>query len=331
MRIRRAVVPGLLVAALAGCSGPGQEDAPDVPPLVSVSTPPASSTPSPSETPSETPSGTPSGPATSKVADTLCVRMDQLLVQSTLAVQTVQIQPRTLPADFGVPTYDVCRLGLSTSRSGPVLKVGISVLPATKTTLTAAQKTYAATKGEPAKPAVVGEGGFGTSTFVVFLLGGRLYKLSGPKATLAKYVVLAQELVRQAPGLPEAQPLITRADCERGSSTAEQVMGAPAMVRRDGQTELGDLVCGWVNATGVLSTSVRRTPNAEALMAPIRKAPTSQPIPLGDEGYVDTATGRTTIRVGDDKLVDLVPLPARAINPDLMTQFALAMSALYTR
>ena len=66
-------------------------------------------------------------------------------------------------------------------------------------------------------------------------------------------------------------------------------------------------------------------------MAPLRKAPTSQSIPLGDEGYVDTATGRTTIRVGDDKLVDLVPLPARAVDPDLMTKFALAMSPLYTR
>jgi hypothetical protein len=44
---------------------------------------------------------------------------------------------------------------------------------------------------------------------------------------------------------------------------------------------------------------------------------------------VDTATGRTTIRLGDDKLVDLVPLPARAINPDTMTQFALAMLSQY--
>jgi hypothetical protein len=109
------------------------------------------------------------------------------------------------------------------------------------------------------------------------------------------------------------------------------VMGSPAMARRDGETLLGDPVCGWVTSTNVLYTSVRRTTQAEALMTPIRKAATSQPIPLGDEGYVNTATGRTTIRVGDDKLVDLVPLPARTINPDLMTQFALAMSALYTR
>jgi hypothetical protein len=322
MRIRAVmVVAGLL--AVAGCSGPGQENAPNVPPLVSVSTP--------SETPSPTPSETPSSPATSKVADTLCVRMDQTLVQSTLAVPVVQIQPKPIPAEFGLPTYDVCQLALSASPNGAVLRVGISVLPATKATLVATQKAYAATKGLPAKPALVGEGGYGTPTFVVFLLGGRLYKVSGPPATLAKYVVLGQEVVRQAPGLPEAAPQIARSECDRGSSAAERVMGAPAMIRRDGETTLGDLVCGWVNPSSVLSTSVRRTPNAKALMAPLRKAPTSQSIPLGDEGYVDTATGRTTIRVGPDKLVDLVPLPARAINPDLMTQFALAMSSLYTR
>lgn len=324
MRIRRVLVAGLAVAALAGCGGPGQETAPNVPPLVSVSTPPT-------ETPSETPSATPSGPATSKVADTLCVRMDQTLVQSTLAVPVVRIQPEEIPAEFGLPTYDVCQLGLSASPSGPYLRVGISVLPATKATLTATQRAYAATKRQPAKPAAVGEGGFGTSTFVVFLLNGRLYKVSGPSATLAKYVLLGQEVARQAPGLPEAPPLITRPECERGTPAAEKVLGAPAMIRRDGETPLGDLVCGWVNPTSVLSTSVRRTPRAEALMAPLRRAATSQSIPLGDEGYVDTATGRTTIRVGDDKLVDLVPLPARAVDPDLMTKFALAMSPLYTR
>jgi hypothetical protein len=312
----------VVLLALAGCGGPGNETAPNVPPLVSVST-------TPTETPSETPS--PSTPPTAKVAETLCVRMDQPLVQSTLGVPVVTLQTKSPPADFGLPTYDVCQFGLSTSPNGPLLRVGVSVLPATKATLTGAQKIYAASKGEPAKPAVVGEGGFGTSTFVVFLLSGRLYKVSGPPATLAKYVVLGQEVVRQAPGLPEAQPLIARPDCERGSSAAEKVMGAPAMVRRDGQTALGDLVCGWVNPNSVLSTSVRRTPNAEALMQPIRKAATSQSIPLGDEAYVDTATGRTTIRVGADKLVDLVPLPARAIDPDTMTAFALAMSPLYTR
>ncbi|WP_371406694.1 hypothetical protein OHA10_14335 [Kribbella sp. NBC_00662] len=320
--MRTLIAAGLAVVLLVGCSGPGQEDAPSAPPLVSVSQ-------TPSETPSETPSATPSSP--SKVADTLCVRMDASLVQSTLGVKVANIQPETPPVDFGIPTYDVCQLTLSTAANGPVLNVETSVLLATKATLAAAQKAYAATKKEPAKPAALGEGGYGTSTFVVFLLKGRLYKITGPKATLAKYLVIGQDVIQQVPGLPDPELLITRPDCERGSSAAEKVMGSPAMARRDGETLLGDPVCGWVTTTSVLYTSVRRTTQAAALMAPIRKAATSQPIPLGDEGYVDTATGRTTIRVGDDKLVDLVPLPARPINPDLMTQFALAMSSLYTR
>jgi len=321
MRIRPVVPLAVLTLLVSGCGGPGQETAPSVPPLVSIST-------TPTETPSETPSST---PPTSKVAETLCVRMDQTLVQATLAVPVVQIQPKSLPADFGVPaTYDVCQLGLSASPNGPVLRVGVSVQPATKATLAAAQK---ANKGEPVVLSAGsfggGTSGFGTSSFVVFLLKDRLYKVSGPKATLAKYVVLAEEVVRQVPGLPSPEALITRPECERGSSVAAKVMGAPASIRRDGQTELGDLVCGWVAPNSVLSSSVRRAPDAVALMTAIRKTPTAQAIPLGDEAYVDTATGRTTIRLGDSKLVDLVPLPARAVDPDTMTQFALAMLPLY--
>ncbi len=91
MRIR-LVVPLAVIAVLAsGCGGPGQETAPSVPPLVSIST-------TPTETPS--PSETPSTPPTSKVADTLCVRMDQPLVQTTLGVPVVQIQPQDAAGRF---------------------------------------------------------------------------------------------------------------------------------------------------------------------------------------------------------------------------------------
>lgn len=326
MRVRVGLAFPCLFAsmlALAGCGSSGNESAPSVPPLTPISTP--------TETPSQTPSETPSGPATAKVADTLCVRVNQTLVQRTLAVPVVQIQPKPVPAEIGIPSYDICQLGLSTSPTGPVLRFGTSVLPTTKADLVAAQKAYAATRAEPAKPAAVGEGGFGTSRFVVFLLRGRLYQVSGPAATPAKYVVLAQEAVRQVPGLPEAAPLITREECERGTSEATKVMGAAAMVRRDAESAAGDLVCGWITKTGTLSSSARRVPDAEAAMSAIRKAPTSQAVPLGDEGYVDTATGRGTIRVGNDKIVDLIPLPAGSVKTDDMVAFALAISPLYTR
>jgi hypothetical protein len=138
-------------------------------------------------------------------------------------------------------------------------------------------------------------------------------------------------VVRQAPGLAEAAPLITREECERGTSAAAKVMGAPAMVRRDSETDTGDLVCGWITSTRVLYSTVRRVPDAQKLIEPVRKAPTSMSVPLGDEGYVDTATGRGIIRVGTDKIIDLVPLPAGKADPDDMVAFALAMSGLYTR
>ncbi|WP_157979709.1 hypothetical protein [Kribbella monticola] len=322
MRMRSVVGLLGLAAVLAGCSGPGNEDAPNVPPLVSVPT---------TETPTPTPTPTPSDPATSKVADTLCTRMDQTLVRTTLGVPVVEIQPKQLPADFGLPTYDVCQLALSAAANGPVLRMEVSVLPATKTELAAAQKAYAATRAEPAKPVTLGAGGFGTSRFVVFLLGGRLVKVSGPPATLAKYVVLGQEAVRQAPGLPDPAPVIARPECERGTTKAAKVMGAPAIIRRDSETSAGDPVCGWITATGVLYTTARRVTDAEAAMVPIRKAPTSMSVPLGDEGYVDTTTGRGTIRVGTGKLVDLIPIGIPHPDPDTMVAFALSINGLYTR
>ncbi len=323
MRIRSVVALLGSGALLVGCSSPGGEDAPSVPPLVPLSTATESPTPTPSETPST--------PPVSKVADTLCSRMDQNLVQSTLAVPAVQIQTKTPPAEFGIPTYDVCQLGLSTSSSGPVLRIGISVLPATPATLAAARKAYDATKGEPAKPVALGQGGFATSKFALFLLDAKLLKISGPAATVAKYTVLGQEVVRQAPGLPEPGPQITREECERGTSKADKVLGESAIFRRDGESAVGDLVCGWLTATGVLYSSVRRVADAEAVIAPTRKAATSESVPLGDEGYVDTATGRLIIRVGTDRIVYLVPLPAGTANKDDMIAFALAMSPLYTR
>ncbi|GAB3813733.1 hypothetical protein GCM10028799_12100 [Kribbella italica] len=315
------MVAGLVVA---GCGGGSGETAPSVPPLVSVST-------TPTETPSESPSESPGVPPTAKVADTLCVRMDQSLVQATLAVPAVRIQLEGVPAEIGMPSYDICQLGLSTNPDGPALRLGVSVLPATRTELTAAQKAYAATKGEPARAIAVGQGGFGTSKFAVFLLGTHLYKVEGPAATPTKYVVLAQEAARQAAGLPEAAPMISRPECDRGTNAAAKVMGSVATARRDSATPAGDIVCGWITATSVLYTTARRVPDAEAAMASVRKAPTSQSVPLGDEGYVDTATGRGTIRVGTGKIADLVPLPGNTVKTDDMVTFALAVSPLYTR
>ncbi|WBQ04876.1 hypothetical protein [Kribbella sp. CA-293567] len=323
MRTRSVVALLGSTALLAGCGGPGGETAPSVPPLVSISTTPTETTPTPSETPSS--------PPTAKVADTLCTRMDQTLVQSALAAPAVQIQLKPAPAEFGFPSYDVCQLRLSTSASGPVLRVGTSVFPSTPADLAAARKAYEATKGEAAKVVTIGQGGFGTSRFVVFLLEGKLFKVSGPPATLAKYVVLGEEAAQQADGLPDSEPLIIRPECERGTKSAAIAMGVEAAIRRDGETEAGDIVCGWITRTRVLYSTVRRVADAEAVIAPTRKAATSQSVPLGDEGYIDTASGRGVIRVGADKIVDLVPLPAGTADKDDMVAFALAMSGLYTR
>lgn len=318
---------GSLTAGLAGCYS--DEAAPEP-------TPGASNTPTASPTNSPTASGTPetpSEPPTAKVADTLCVRADQTLVRRTLAAPVVAIRPKAPPAEIGLPTFDVCELALSNKPGGPVLRMGVSALPATRADLVAAQKSYQATGGkvEPAKPARVGQGGFGTSRFVVFLFDGKLLKVSGPPATLAKYVVLGQEAARQAPGLPPAPAAIAREECERGSSEAAAVLGAPALIRRDGETATAQVVCGWIAGTTVLSSSVRTVPDATKVMAAVGKLPTSESVPLGDDGFFNTATRAIVLRVGTDRIVDLVPLPAGKADKNAMIAFALAISSLYTR
>lgn len=324
---------GSLAVGLAGCysdeaapgsgTSAGESSAPSAsPPADSPSLPTASPT-----------SGTPATPPTAKVADTLCVRADQSLVRQTLAAPAVAIRPTAPPAEIGLPSFDVCELALTTNPSGPVLRMGISVLPATQSDLAAARKVYQDTRGklEPAKPAAVGAGGFGTSRFVVFLLDGRLLKVSGPPATVGKYVALGREAARQAPGLPPAPPLITREECERGTSQAAAVMGAPAMARRDGKPAAGQLTCGWISTTATLSASARTVPDAAKVMESVRKLPTSESVPLGDDGFFDTRTRAIILRVGTDKIVDLVPLPAGQADKNAMIAFALAMSSVYTR
>jgi hypothetical protein len=265
------------------------------------------------------------------VVQTVCDRLDPGLVRTTFGTPLAQSGPEVPPVEFGIPTYDVCRFTLKTGRNGLALRVGVSVLPATTSTLAASRKADAANPRQPIATAAIGRGGYGTSQYLVFLQGERMIKLTGPIATLAKYVTIGRQVARELAALPPPRKIVTLEQCDRGSWVAEKVMGARAVARRDLDTDAAGPTCGWITATSTLSSSARFDPAAKAQLQAIGRLPTSRPIPFGAEGYVDTRTGRTTIRVGDKKLVELVPYPARAVNPGLMTDFALAMNGLYAR
>lgn len=320
MRIRFAVAALALVVPLVGCETVNE---------VGPSTTPSSSTPT--ATPTGTPSETPSAP-TAKVADTLCVRIDQTLVRQTLGVPSVAIQPKPVPAELGLPTYDVCELQLGTGTPGGNLRIGLSVQRAKMADLASARSTYNATRGsgEVAKDVIAADGGFGTSRFVVLLEEGRLVKVSGPGATIEKYAALATAAVQSLPGLPAPEPLVVRSECERGTDKAAAVLGAPAAIRRDGETATGDVICGWLTPTAVLWTSEALTPEAARVMDTARKSPNAESIPLGDEALIDLKTLTVTMRVGDDRIVKMTRLPAGQAEKNDMTAFALAMAGLYT-
>jgi hypothetical protein len=321
MRIKvAALVVGLGIVGLLILGGPlsscdaVNEVAPSVPPLTSV--PPASETPS--AAPSETPSAQP--------VETLCGRVDQALIQRTLAVRTVQPEPDPTPAEIGLPSYDACTLRLG---GAAPLRFGVSVLPATTTDLATSRRSYDAGPLEPSQPARVGQGGYGTSRFVVFLAGGRLVKISGPPATLPKYVTLARDAAAQLPGLPPPPPLISRPECDRGSSAAADVLGAPGAVRRDSRAADGTVTCAWITADAVLSSTATTSPAAIKAFETARRSSTAEPVPLGDDAFFDTRTRAVHIQAGP-RIASLTPLAVRA-DRNAMVAFALAISGLYTR
>jgi len=305
----RAALTAALLALTVACSNESPPGA-DAPPLVPVSSP------TPTDTPSATPSATPSTPV---VAQTLCERLDATVVAAAFAAPAATVSAAPPSTEFGVPTYDVCTIDLA---GKPALRVGVSVLAATRAELAAARK------GEPARTAVVGEGGFGTSRFVVFLAAGRLVKISGDRSSYPGYLAVAREAARRITGLPLPGTEVTLPECDRGGSAAATVLGASPVLRRDRRNAYGDVECGWATATRAVSTSATRVKDATPLF---RSGPGVEPVPLGDDGQYDARTHAVRIRVGTTKVAYFTPAPAGTGEKDDVISFALRMSGLYTR
>lgn len=327
MRVVAVVLAG--AALLVACSNdppPQGESSPLVSRPPTELTLPAS--PSPSDTPSQTPTVTP----TASIASTLCSRVDQTAIAKVVKARRLVMNTAVLP-DFGVPTYDVCSFTVTPASGKPyALRIGASVLAAAPGELAVARRAYDATQGRSTKSrtAAVGQGGYATNGFVVFLGAGRLVRVSGP-ATFAQNLAVARETAKQTPGLPSAPPEVTRPECERGGSAAAKVIGAPPTIRRDRVTGTGDTECGWAISTRTVSTSVTRVRNAAAVFAADRDKPGAEPVPLGDEGLYDARTHAVRIRGGTDKIASFVPVPAGQAAKNDVIAFALRLSGLYTR
>ena len=200
-------------------------------------------------------------------------------------------------------------------------------------TLAAARKAYDATKGEPSQACRARARRIRHEQVRGVPARRKLMKISGPAATVG-------EVRRAGAGSGSAGARvagargrqITREECERGTSRPRtKVLGAPAVFRRDGETAVGDLVCGWITANGVLYSSVRRVADAEAVIAPTRKAADLGVGPAGRRGLRGHRRPAAALSASErTRIVDLVPLPAGTANKDDMIAFALAMSPLYT-
>lgn len=309
-------------AALVACSNDPPPGA-DSPPLVSVHTP--TPTPTPSETPSATPSQAP-------VAQTLCSRLDQTAIGRILKVQRVELD-QTVTAAIDLPVYDVCTFDVTApdpKTKRPVVRpvrIGVSVLPATRADLAIARRQY------KARNAAVGESGFGTDAFVVFLSNGRLVKVSsglGGRATYAHYLALAREAAKQTAGLPAAQLEISKPECDKAGSAASKVLGEPAPVRRDRVNAYGDVECAWGTPRRTVSSTATRIKNAEQVFERNARQPGAEPVPLGDDGLYDARTHAVQLRIGADKVATFAALPQGQAAKNDVIAFALRLSGLYT-
>ena len=298
-------------------------------------------TPTAPATPAE--SATPSVPPPAKIADTLCVRMDPDVMTRIFKVRSTRLSTDPTAPAFDVPTYDVCTLDLTTGTDArtkrPIvtpLRVGVSVLPATPADLAAARRAYTVSQGrfDPARTAAVGQGGYGTNRFVVFLSNGRLVKISsglGPKASFGSYLAAAREVAKQTAGIPVQQPVVALQECERGTGTATKVLGAEAVIRRDRRNAYGDVECGWATKTRAVSSTATRIASARRIFQQNSSLPTAERIPLGDDGLYDAESHSIQVRVGENKVAYFTPAPVGTGAKNDMIAFALKVSGLYTR
>ncbi len=327
------MVVAVVLAGTVACSNepPPQGDSP---PLVSVT--PTSPTPSPT-------SSEPSLPSPAKIADTLCVRMDPNAVTRILKVRNTKLSTDPTSTTVDVPTYDVCTLDMTTGTDArtkrPIqtpLQVGVSVLPATAADLAAARRAYTTTQGrfDPARTAAVGQGGYGTRRFVVFLSNGRLVKVSsglGTRATYAGYLAVAREVAKHTAGLPVQQPMVALEECERGSASAAKVIGAEPVIRRDRRNEYGDIECGWATRTRAVYSAATRVANARRIFQQNSSLPTAERVPLGDDALYDAESHGIQVRSGETKIAYFTPVPFGTGAKNDMIAFALRLSPLYTR
>ncbi len=266
------------------------------------------------------------------IADTLCSRADQAALTRILKARRLTMRSDVTPL-FGVPTYDACAFTVTPVSGKPyTLRIGASVLPTGPADLATARRTYDVTRGrsERSRAAAVGQGGYGTSRFVVFLGSGRLVLISGP-ASFAQNLAVAREMAKQTSGLPAAPTEVTLRECERAGAAAAKVLGAPPTIRRDRVNESGDTECGWAIATGTISSTATTVRNAVQVFEVNGRKPGAEPVPLGDDGLYDPSTHAVQIRIGTDKVATFAPVPAGQAAKNDVIAFALRLSGLYTR
>ncbi|MFC0625694.1 hypothetical protein [Kribbella deserti] len=218
----------------------------------------------------------------------------------------VTARPKTWN-DGGLPSLDLCALLIGARE----VRIGISALRAQPTSI----DRLATVLGSPPRPltrlAADARSGLLGVAFTTYDRAVRIAAADG--LTTAEQVTIGRAVRAVVPAV--ARPArISDAACQPSGSSAEQVLGVAAQLRRDYRTEAGAVTCIWgsVDATVAIVESTRPDDIPEA-----RRQPRPERVPIGDGGYYLRSENELVFRRGRRVVrVTVVSDPQRVVTRD---------------
>jgi hypothetical protein len=245
-------------------------------------------------------------------------------------------------ADSGliVPLGDGCSL-VDAAADVHEVRVTLSAIPVTDAQFAESRKGDAEWVTEIGYAAKVVDGGIGPGSWavdpaaaapwLVFRAGNRPIKLrmeNDGSGTLDELRSIAQTILDLPGGLPTAQAIIARPECDRGTAAAERLLVGKAVLRRDTLTG-GYLSCQWGSATGSVAVRSGGLGSDPALdFGYVRGGFHSHRVNVGAEGWQQT-DGELAFRTAQDAYIELVATPGSTLRPGLVVALAQAIAPAY--
>jgi hypothetical protein len=233
----------------------------------------------------------------------------------------------------GQPLSDTCWL-TDAADAKHRIRISVSVLPMTAEDLAKVRDTDSFYM--PVVDGEVGKGSWATSSTddarVMISSSERLVRVVttvGWTEGLAEARAVAKTVDGLPGGVPAAQAVIRRPECDRGTAAAEKLLGMPARARRDSVSD-GRVRCLWGTTRGTAfaeAGGIRSAPGEEFSWIKTLDPIQAKQVKIGAEGRQTAEV--VTYRVGKDTYVSVGAGPFLTTDPAAVRALALAMLPVY--